>query len=543
MKKASSHFPWRSNLFSKALLILLTLLVWISYRSTLQAINIFAIYSSACQRDIGIVIDVDDSKIRLLTLKGDVKRIDRFNIIYIASYPVGDIPVAQVEFTEDAELILIKTIYNDEVVDLVKGWMIDSAEDQISFLTINGTETVVDNEDIWDIELLPLEKILEFSAGGQKMYRFEHPYPFRHCNSISNKSENRHRIYPQHLLEDPLLIKRELDRLKEGYDRLRGYSNDKDFYAKPQVYGNEARLGVWGNIGSRYGASKQRQNNFIPEIISEDSDGPFGFQDILVTGNALLPTGVHEEPQMHFYYRLKADYVHFAIMVDFNRYVIGESKYQWHEEDLLENDHRDNDTFNVAGGFDYGYFSIDISLWNRIQYGVKVGENFFGNSINLNKMGFIFENRTLKAELYSGFGNDQKREPFPLPDNANPWETAYIEAYNAYLAQQPEFFAKYVLYRLNFTLFSFSPFNPRYSLVYRAIRFQREPNLVGDGGFKYRGASLTNTLYMEYPLDDEIKLSGYLSIELLENRYGLTVLTDSSNRLFPKGGVNIALIF
>ena len=129
MKKASSHFPWRSNLFSKALLILLTLMVWISYRSTLQAINIFAIYSSACQRDIGIVIDVDDSKIRLLTLKGDVKRIDRFNIIYIASYPVGDIPVARVEFTEDAELILIKTIYNDEVVDLVKGWMIGSAED------------------------------------------------------------------------------------------------------------------------------------------------------------------------------------------------------------------------------------------------------------------------------------------------------------------------------------------------------------------------------------------------------------------------------
>ena len=541
--KVSSHFLWRSNLFSKTVLILLFFLVWTSYRSTLQAINTFAVYSSACQRDIGIIIDVDDSKIRLLTMNGEIKSIDRFKIIYISSYPVGDTPIDEVKASEETELILIKTVFNNEVVDLVKGWMIDSAENQISFLTDKGTETVVDNEDIWDVERMPLENTLKFPAGGQKTYRFAHPYPFMHCNKDSNQSGDVHLIYPQHLLEDPLLIKRELDRLQEGYDRLRGYHNDKAFYAKPQVYGNEARLGVWGNIGSRYGASKQRGNNFIPEIISEDSDGPFGFQDILVTGSALLATGVHEEPQMHFYYGLKADYVHFAIMVDFNRYVIGESKYQWHKEDLLENDHRENDTFNISGGFDYSYFSVDISVWNRIQYGVRMGESFFGNSINLNKFGLIFENRSLKAELHSGFGSDQKEEPLPVPDNANPWDIAYIEAYNAYLALQPEFSTKYVMYRINLTLFSFDPFNPRYSLIYRAIDFKREMNLDGDGAFRYRGASLTNALYLEYPLDDEINLSGYLSVELMENRYGAPDLSDSSSQVFPKGGINLALVF
>ncbi len=541
--KVSSHFLWRSNLCSKAVLIFLMLLVCTSYRFTLQAINTFAVYSSACQRDVGIIIDVDDSKIRLLTMNGEIKRIDRFNIIYISSYPVGDIPIARVKVSGEAELILIKTIYNDEVADLVKGWMIDAAEDQISFLTINGTETVVDNKDIWDIELLPQLKTIDFANGGQKKYQFVHPYPFMHCNNKSDQTENRHLIYPQHLLEDPLLIKRELDRLEEGYDRLRDYNNDKVFYAKPQVYGNEARLGVWGNIGSRYGASKQRNNNFIPEISSEDSDGPFGFQDILVTGNALLPSGVHEEPQMYAYYALKADYVHFAIMVDFNRYVIGESKYQWHEEDLLENDHRENDTFNISGGFDYSYFSVDISVWNRIQYGVRWGENFFGNSINLNKFGFIFENRTLRAELYSGFGSDQKDEPLPIPDGTDEGLAEYIEYLNAELAKQPEYFTKYVIYRLNLTLFSFSPFNPRYSLIYRALDFKREVDQDGDGEFKYRGASLTNALYMEYPLDDEINLSGYLSIELLENRYGTLDLSDSSSQVFPKGGLSIALVF
>ncbi|NQU64945.1 MAG: hypothetical protein HQ517_11800, partial [SAR324 cluster bacterium] len=426
MKKASSHFQWRSSLFFKASFILLTILVWVSLRSTLLAINISAIYLSACQRDIGVIINVDDAKIRLLTLSGEIKSIDRFNIVYIASYPAGDNPIAQVKFTEAAEMIIIKTIYKDEVVDLVKGWMIDAAEDQISFLTLSGTETVLNNDDIWDIEVVPMEKTILFPASRQEMYHFAHPYPFMHCNNGATQSNKRAQIYPQHLLEDRLLIKKELDRLNEGYERLRGYSADKVFYPKPQVYGNKAKLGFWGNIGSRYGASKLRKNNFIPVISSESSDGPFGFQRILVTGNALMPSGVHEEPQIQFYYRLKADYVHFAIMVDFNRFVIGESEYKWQKEDLQENDHRENDKLNIGGGFDYGNFAVDISIWNSIQYGVRVGENFHDSSISLNKVGLIFENRSLKAELYSGFGDDMKEEPVPLPDSANDWEKAYI---------------------------------------------------------------------------------------------------------------------
>ncbi|MBU2644657.1 hypothetical protein KKI24_08120 [bacterium] len=543
MKKTGSHFPWPSSLFSKAGLILLAVLAWGALPSTVHAINVSAVYSSACQRDIGIIIEVDNAKIRLLTLDGAIKRIDRFNIIYMAYYPVGDNPVARVLFSEDAGLTVIKTVYKGQVVDLVKGWMIDAAEDRISFLTLKGNETVLDNKDIWDIDRVPMTGEIHFPGAAQQTYRFVHPYPFMTCNNISGPSASEPLIYPQHLLEDPILIKKELDRLKEGYERLKGFQADKVFYAKPQVYGNDARLGVWGNIGSRYGASRQRNNNFIPEIISEYSSGPFGFQHILVTGNALLPTGVHEEPQMQFYYGLKADYIHFAIMVDFNRYVIGQSKYRWHAEDLLENDHRDNDTFNVAGGFDYGSFAIDLSLWNRIQYSVRVGEQFHENSINLNKGGLIFENRAFKAELYYGFGDDKKKDLLPIPDGANEGERAYIEWINAQRAKQPEFFTDYLLYRLNLTFFSLSPFNPRYSLIYRAIDFSRRPNPDGIGAFKYRGSSLTNALYIEYPLDDEIRLSGYLSLELLDHRYGLEALDDSASHLFPKGGLNIALIF
>lgn len=544
MKKTSFRSPLRLSLSCKkigtALLVMVGCLLSFS---DAWAINMAAIYRSACQREVGVIIDADDSKIRLLTLSGKVRNIERFNIIYMAYYPVGQIPVSQVNSAGDVDVTIIRTIFKDDVVDLVKGWMVDAADDRISFLTVSGTETVVDQEDIWDIDLVPLLKNARFETDDQKKYQFVHPYPFMHCNNQTESAGNAHLIYPQHLLGDPILIKKELDRLTEGYERLKGFHADKVFYARPQVYGNDARLGLWAVFGSRYGGTRNRNNNLIPEIVSEYSAGPFGFQHIVVTGNALMPQGVHEEPQMHFFYGLKADYVHFAIMVDFNRYVIGESKYQWHADDLMENDHRVNDTLNVSGGFDYGNFAIDFSIWNRIQYGVRVGNQFHENSINLNKGGFVFENRSLKAELYYGFGDDKKEDSIPIPDNANEWEIAYIEAYNAHLAEQPEFFTDYFFSRLNLTFSGFSPFKPKYSLIYSEIEFHRKANPEGQGEFRYKGVSLTNSLYVMFPLDDEIALSGFFSIEMLENRYGFTGLDESASHLFPKGGINLALIF
>lgn len=542
MMKTNSHFQWRLSLFYKGWVVLPLLLICLAVPE-LYAINIAAVYSSACERDIGLIIDADDARIQLLTLDGEIRKIERFNIIYMTYYPVGDMPVPEVRMVDDVDIITIRTIFDNEVVDFVTGWMIDTAEDQVSFLTTSGTETVMDYDEIWDIDVTPLQESIRFDSADRGNYRFIHPYPFQYCNRQDKTTDERYRIYPQYLLADPILIKKELDRLQEGYERLKGFHNDKVFYAKPQVYGNDASLGLWAVYGSRYGGTKQRNNNFIPEIVSEYSSGPFGFQHILVTGNALMPTGVHEEPQMHFFYGLKSDYVHFNVMVDFNRYVIGESKYQWHSDDLDTNDHRDNDTLNVSGGFDYGPFAIDFSIWNRIQYGVRYGDNFHESSINLNKGGLTFENRAFKASVYFGYGDDKKDDSIPIPDGASEWEIAYIESYNAYLEGLPDFTTDYVFGRLNLTFYTFGLFNPRYSLIFREIDFRRETDSNGDGAFRYRGTSLTNALYMTYPFDDEIRFSGFLSVELLENSFGESSLDDSSSRIFPKAGFNAALIF
>jgi hypothetical protein len=542
--KASSLLQWRSNSFFSHRLIGLLIggIVGLVAVEAL-AVNMAAVYSSTCQRDIGVVIDVDHKSIRLLSLDGQIRRIDRFNIIYVATYPVGDIPIARVANPESLEIVTIKTLHGDDVVDLVSGWMIDHSEHRLSFLTLDGVEVIVDVNDIWDIEFRPLQNEIAFSPGQSRSYHFVHPYPFMHCQAETTATTDVRLVYPQQLLADPFLIKKEFDRLKDGYDRLKGFNKDKRFYARPQIYGNDARLGVWANYGSRYGASRQRNNSFIPEIISEYSAGPYGFQHIIVTGNALMPSGVHEEPQMHVYYRLKADYVHFAIMVDINRYVIGESRYRWHPEDMEPYDHRDNDTLNVAGGFDYGAWAVDVSVWNRVQYGVRGDSVFHHGALALNKGGIFFQNRLVDVALYYGFGSDRKKEPLPLPDDASSPMSAYIDAYNRELAEKPEYQADYSMVRLNLDFRWLKKLSPAYSLIVRELVFHRQPDSSGTGEFRYRGLSLTNALQFQYVLDDEIRTAGYLSLERLENSYGIAALDSSDGRWFPKIGLNVALVF
>ena len=548
-KPEKTKFQWQwwwssfSNPISKSLL----LLGFIIFSPAAFAVDITAVYFSACMRETGVVINVDENNLQLMTLKGEIRSIPRFNIIYIASYPVGHITIPEVTNPEASNIVTVRTLYRDSVVDMVKGWMIDYSEDQISFLTLAGTQTVIDTADIWDLEISPLHEVTRFEKRESGQYEFAHPYPFMHCQKeLSGNPQSQkklHKIYPQYLLPDPLMIKRDLDRLKAGYDRIRKYNSAKRFYAVPQVYTNETSLGIWANLGSRYGSSRNRSNSFIPAITSELTEGPFGFQRVLITGAAPMNYGIHDEPQVQAYYRLKASYVHFSIMVDINRFNMGSEKYKWSPEDMETNDNRENEIFHLAGGFDYGSFAIDLSMVNFMYYAIRHGSYFYRGDMNLNKGGLFYHNRFLRLELYHAFATDSKDPPIPLPDDPAVGEKERIEAINADLAAKPEFDTQFLFYRLNLELFTLGKIRPVYSLIYKGLDFTREQDGQGLGAFKYSSQSLTNTLYVHYPLDDDLKLSGYFSLESLDNQYGELSRHNRSSNLYPKGGLSLALLF
>ena len=70
--------------------ILFILVLGILFPLGVHAVNVSSIYLSACMRENGVIIHVDENQVQLFTQMGRIISIPRFEIIYIAFYPLGE---------------------------------------------------------------------------------------------------------------------------------------------------------------------------------------------------------------------------------------------------------------------------------------------------------------------------------------------------------------------------------------------------------------------------------------------------------------------
>lgn len=517
----------------------LAALVCLLLPGTLQAVQLSAIYSSPCEREVGIILHVDDTKVRLLNLGGEVKSIKRFDIIYIAHYPMGKVTIPKIEPAAGIRITEIKTLYKNRVVPLLRGWMTNYSENKISFLTTEGIETVIDTADVWDIRFEEQNATITFKENGPaSRFFFVHPYPFIGCETDQTQGL---RIYPHHLLETPLLIKTELDRLQAGYETLQSYVKEKVFYPKPQLYTNKATLGIWAGANHRHGSSSGRNSSFIPVVRNELSEGLYRFQRVVVTGTAPMPYSVHEEPQTQLYYSMKSSYFHLSLMYDLIQLI--SSDYKWQKEDMKGRDDRQNETLHVAAGFDYGNYAIEFAIVD-LNYGIRHDSLFHAETMDMGRWGFFYTHRLFQASLYIGNGGDEdeKEEEQVPPDDADQGLIDYYEYLNQQQQLKPDFQLQYGYARLNLAFPGLKKLQPNYSLIYKEITFDKQ---LYDGTpvFKYEGRALTNALYLHYDLQEDLFIDGFISVEMTQNRSGISRFEKTSQNNYLKGGISLGLVF
>ena len=484
---------------------------------------------------------VDDVNIQMLGLDGKILEIPRFNINYIAQYPVGKSLVTKILQQDKVPIISVRTIYDNKVVKLLKGWMIDHFENRISFLTVEGVETVIDIDHIWDIDI----------AGQDQDYLFPivttipkliHPYPYRECKKYPKQTTEDWVVYPQVLYSDHLSVKKELDRLQVGYRRVDTFYADKTFYPVPQIYRNVTSIAIGLNLNSRYGASEYRNNSFIPVLISENSEGPYGFQHIWITGSAAMKESVHEEPQTQIYFKMKSDFIHFSANFDMTRLLIGEEKYHWQEDELSNIDSRWNEMAHIGFGFDYLNYTFDIALLG-IQYGIRYGDNFVNKSSMLLRYGLSFQNRFFKTNFFYGSGISEKEEYKGDRDGDTPEEQDYLDYLYREYQKRPDFFGRFTFYRLNLETDLASNLSMFYSLIYRDTDFSMEKNIEGEGMFNYQSSSFTNSVYLNYVFNYETSMAVFTAFEMIDQKGSDETSNDKDNFNIVKFGTSIALNF
>ncbi|MFH0974400.1 MAG: hypothetical protein V1874_01295 [Spirochaetota bacterium] len=540
------------NLFFKKYIILIFLLIFIP--EALYAINIQGLYVSSCERELGVILKVEKSKITLLTLEGKFKEIPRYEIIYFTSYSIDSFPYIQIQKNELEDIVQIDTVQNNKIVNLIEGWPIDYSENDISFLTLDGHEVLISKENIWKIKIKKISKEINFNNNGNINYEFVHPYPFRLCPVIDLETQKGKaktiKVFPQQMLNDSVQIKIELDRIKAGRERIDKYNTYQQFYAVPQIYKNYTSLGYWFSYGSRYGSSNSRNNNLTPILQNEYSSGIFGYQHIFLTGSAPMPYSVHEETQTQIYYRFKVDYFHLGIMIDPNMFLVPWEKYKWKSGDLKTPDDGLNPSISFETGLDYGRCTLQW-YYDSLNMGIRDGSKnngYYGFAPSY-RFGASYQNHFLKIELqfdpFSFMGNKYNDSTDDSENNANTVPKIKINTQIGIL-------------RFNLETIYLENINIRYSYIYRRIKFKNSYNgyevgndITGVPGidsakdqlFKYRSDSHTNAVYLIYTYKNKYNFGFFTALEYHKARSTTLNKSYEDSSLYPKFGIYASLFF
>lgn len=377
--------------------------------SRAEALDITAYYVASCQRILGIPVAVDAREISVLKLDGTIQKLPRYEVIYVATYPLDLIPIDEVKNPELVRPIRILTRQRRQMVPLAEGWPVEFSDDRVSILTTEGRSVVVDRNSIWKIESVREAERLRFPSVRREFPAFVHPHVFQNC-PLEPQATAKHgaqQVYPQQLLAETVTIKRELDRLMRGHEQIATYIKKQKFFAVPQYYRNETWLALWTSTGSRYGASASRSNNFTPLLRDEFSAGPFAYQRVFITGSGPHPSSVHDEAQTQATYQFKADYFHMELMADLSFILIG-SKYRWNSNDFNGPDMRLNDVVRIAMGADFGRFSFTFFPVSTVNAGMFAGGMFREASTDFARFGFTFRlpETWFDVNFGSGAGDD-----------------------------------------------------------------------------------------------------------------------------------------
>jgi hypothetical protein len=474
-------------------------------------------YRGSCRVDTGVILHVNSQEIYFLGTDGFISKIPRFEVIGLARYPLPYLPVTNIHPRDRESIAFYKfeTFRNGSIATLAIGWPIAFNSENIQVLTQDGTDHLINRNDLWGVSRVAAPSQLHFATNGQgslKKYELRHPLAFESCppNITPGEGEPK-RVIPQTQLNEPISIKREHDFLRAGYEKLEDYEDRQRFYAVPQYYSNITRLGTWALFNSRYSNVGARQVNFLPLVEDEFSDGPFGFQRVLRSGVAPILWALQEEPMVQIFYGLKADYIHLDVFADPTAPLIGE-RYRWKSDQLDPIDDRLIEKGGMEFGLDFSYFSLFFAFSSG-EMGIRAEDDFAESTFGITRAGFSAQYNYYKLAFYIG------EESVELAEDLD-HSFQFLKA--LYQSQVNTKFA----------------FNAQY--IQRKLVDRNNPKAP----FIYDGESQTIASEIKYNLTYRWRLNALVSMENLSSSFEAKDGTsDSRSKIHPKLSSGITIAF
>lgn len=232
-------------LFGAVLALLISAIVVTLVSSRAHAAEIHTILTENCSAKSGLIVNVTEDSVSLLTLEGEstsVKR-DKIQSIFVAS--TLENPVRQVRFDQTL-LNSVKrvTVKGDEFV----GWPVRFVEQLVMFYDLNGKTRVYEKKKL--LKLRPIETAPAAPTNQFQKVAVDWSGLSAQCDldkgSLSAATvAGGALLQPIRTLEDQIKVSQYLDDLQGGYRDLDSYQERTYLYARPILYNTSSRLGFY----------------------------------------------------------------------------------------------------------------------------------------------------------------------------------------------------------------------------------------------------------------------------------------------------------
>jgi hypothetical protein len=382
-------------------------LAWLSMglaRSPAFGLDLLTVYSGDCQFKTGFILKSEAQRLVFLTLDGAIVAIPRYDVSAITIYSVPTVEIAdpgESSIKNAPGLFTFYTFSNGVKVPMATGWPIGYTKESIQLLSPEGKEFTVIRDRIWGVHAEDVVLSNFKRTNGARKLLLRHPIRYETCRVNHTRGTGEAlSVIAEQSLEDPVLIKRMLDHLREGYRKVEEYYERQTYYAVPQKYHNKTRLGTWTLVSSRYTNVGGRRINFLPLVEDELSEGPFSFQRVIKSGVAPILWSVQDEPNLQVFYGMKADYIHAELFVDPMLILIG-NRYDWSRGQLNRHDDRLVETGGLEFGIDIGNVSLMlVTVGGRS--GLRHEEDFGTGNFSTLSFGASYQSNHTRLLVYSG---------------------------------------------------------------------------------------------------------------------------------------------
>ena len=258
--------------------------------------DLYTVFDGSCDRTTGMLVHVDSKRVLLLDMSGHLVSVARANIRSVVLHNLLENPLPEITVDGRFKSYLRDVWVGDDDDVSFTGWTTAFFDDLLIFADIHGKTHVVDPADV--------SRMVDTSIAGGLLKPSVHAPPNvgfpPEIVPCAKDAPPAGALPPSRVIADSIKLGGHFTKLEESYLALEGFEERTRVYARPFVFDEASRVGLFYHQDSPIA---------IPFYFRWSSGRPYRFQSRTVIGNTIhdwLPSttpslSVTSDAKSHFF--------------------------------------------------------------------------------------------------------------------------------------------------------------------------------------------------------------------------------------------------